>query len=69
MRVMIVDRRLQVRGFVRALLRPTRRLHLGQTWRFAGKHRRTAYVTLSGPGRLVAIDDWPVPGLKLNYDA
>jgi gluconolactonase len=36
---------------------------------FGGKDRRTAYVTLSGSGRLVAIDDWPVPGLKLNYEA
>jgi len=36
---------------------------------FGGKDRRTAYVTLSGSGRLVAIDDWPVPGLRLNYEA
>jgi gluconolactonase len=36
---------------------------------FGGKDRRTAYVTLSGSGRLVAIDDWPVPGLKLNFQA
>lgn len=36
---------------------------------FGGKGRRTAYVTLSGSGRLVAIDDWPVPGLALNYEA
>jgi gluconolactonase len=35
---------------------------------FGGKDRRTAYVTLSGSGRLVAIDDWPVPGLALNYE-
>lgn len=35
---------------------------------FGGKDRRTAYVTLSGSGRLIAIDDWPVPGLKLNYE-
>jgi gluconolactonase len=27
---------------------------------------RTAYVTLSGSGRLIAIDDWPTPGLTLN---
>jgi len=33
---------------------------------FGGPDRRTAYVTLSGSGRLIAIDDWPVPGLKLN---
>jgi gluconolactonase len=36
---------------------------------FGGKDRRTAYVTLSGSGRLVAIDDWPVPGLALNHGA
>jgi len=36
---------------------------------FGGKGRRTAYVTLSGSGRLVAIDDWPVPGLALNHEA
>jgi gluconolactonase len=36
---------------------------------FGGKDRRTAFVTLSGSGRLVAIDDWPVPGLQLNYPA
>lgn len=34
---------------------------------FGGPDRRTVYVTLSGSGRLVAIDDWPVPGLKLNF--
>ena len=36
---------------------------------FGGKDRRTAFVTLSGSGRLVAIDDWPVPGLALNFPA
>jgi gluconolactonase len=36
---------------------------------FGGPERRTAYVTLSGTGRLIAIDDWPVPGLELNYNA
>ena len=36
---------------------------------FGGPDRRTAYVTLSGSGRLIAIDGWPVPGLKLNYEA
>lgn len=35
---------------------------------FGGRDMRTLYVTLSGSGRLVAIDDWPVPGLKLNYN-
>jgi gluconolactonase len=34
---------------------------------FGGPDLRTAYVTLSGTGRLVAIDGWPVPGLKLNF--
>lgn len=36
---------------------------------FGGKERRTAYVTLSGTGKLVALDDWPVPGLALHYSA
>lgn len=36
---------------------------------FGGPQMRTAYVTLSGTGKLIAIDDWPVPGLKLNYNA
>jgi gluconolactonase len=38
---------------------------------FGGKDRRTAFVTLSGSGRLIVIDDWPVPvpGLKLNHEA
>ncbi len=34
---------------------------------FGGKDLRTAYVTCSGTGQLVAFDDWPRPGLKLNY--
>jgi gluconolactonase len=33
---------------------------------FTGADRRTALVTLSGGGRLVALD-WPRPGLELNY--
>lgn len=33
---------------------------------FGGPELRTAYVTLSGTGRLVAFD-WPDPGLKLAY--
>jgi gluconolactonase len=33
---------------------------------FAGAERTTAYVTLSGTGRLVALD-WPRPGLPLAY--
>ncbi|MCJ7439088.1 MAG: SMP-30/gluconolactonase/LRE family protein [Acidimicrobiia bacterium] len=33
---------------------------------FGGEDRRTAFVTLSGSGRLVAVD-WPRPGLGLAY--
>ena len=33
---------------------------------FAGNDRRTALITLSGSGRLVAMD-WPRPGLALAY--
>ncbi len=36
---------------------------------FGGKDMRTAYITLSGSGKLIAVEDWPVPGLKLNYSA
>ena len=36
---------------------------------FGGHDMRTAYITLSGSGRLIAVDDWPVPGLKLNHEA
>lgn len=36
---------------------------------FGGKDMRTAYITLSGTGKLVAVDDWPVPGLRLNHNA
>ncbi|MBN8493911.1 MAG: SMP-30/gluconolactonase/LRE family protein [Burkholderiales bacterium] len=36
---------------------------------FGGPGLRTAYVTLSGSGRLIAIDDWPTPGLKLAFNA
>ena len=35
---------------------------------FGGPDRRTAYVTLSESGRLVALD-WPEPGLALHYHA
>jgi gluconolactonase len=35
---------------------------------FGGPDLRTAYVTLSGHGKLVAIDHWPRPGLRLNYN-
>jgi gluconolactonase len=33
---------------------------------FGGADLRTAYVTLSGTGKLVRMD-WPVPGMKLNF--
>ena len=33
---------------------------------FGGDDRRTAFVTLSGSGRLIAVD-WPRPGLELAY--
>jgi gluconolactonase len=33
---------------------------------FGGADLRTAYVTLSGTGKLIALD-WPRPGLPLNY--
>jgi gluconolactonase len=35
---------------------------------FSGDDMRTAYVTLSGTGRLVATP-WPRPGLRLAYNA
>ena len=36
---------------------------------FGGRARRTAFVTLSGTGRLIAIDDWPAAGLRLAHEA
>jgi len=33
---------------------------------FGGPGRRTAYITLSNAGRLIAVD-WPRPGLTLNW--
>jgi gluconolactonase len=36
---------------------------------FGGRDLRTLYVTLSGSGRLIAIDGWPTAGLRLNYNA
>ena len=33
---------------------------------FGGPERKTAFITLSGYGRLVAVD-WPRPGLELAY--
>ena len=35
---------------------------------FGGPDLRTAYVTLSGVGELVALD-WPEPGLRLTHEA
>jgi gluconolactonase len=34
---------------------------------FGGPDLRTAYMTLSGTGKLVAMD-WPEPGLRLAYE-
>jgi len=36
---------------------------------FGGSDLRTLYVTLSGLGQLIAIDNWPTVGLKLHYQA
>ncbi len=36
---------------------------------FGGPDLRTLFVTLSGVGQLIAIDDWPLPGLRLNFNA
>ena len=33
---------------------------------FGGRDLRTAYITASGTGRLLATE-WPRPGLRLNY--
>ena len=33
---------------------------------FGGQDLKTAYITLTSTGKLVAMD-WPRPGLKLNY--
>lgn len=35
---------------------------------FGGADRRTAFITLSGSGKLIAIDDWPTPGLPLHFE-
>ncbi|GGV16533.1 gluconolactonase [Actinomadura cremea] len=34
---------------------------------WGGDDMRTAYVTASSTGRLLKIEDWPRPGLKLNH--
>ena len=36
---------------------------------FGGADMRTAFVTLSATGMLVAIDGWPSPGLPLHFSA
>ena len=36
---------------------------------FGGPDMRDAYITLSGTGQLIAIDDWPIPGLPLHFNA
>jgi gluconolactonase len=36
---------------------------------FGGPDMRTAFVTLSATGKLIAIDDWPTPGLPLHFSA
>ena len=36
---------------------------------FGGDDLRAAYVTGSGTGKLLVIDDWPRPGLKLAHQA
>ncbi|MGB3287829.1 MAG: SMP-30/gluconolactonase/LRE family protein [Burkholderiaceae bacterium] len=33
---------------------------------FGGPNMTTLFITLSSTGRLIAIDDWPIPGMKLN---
>ena len=35
---------------------------------FGGPDMRTLYVTLSGVGKLIAIDEWAMPGLRLAYN-
>ncbi len=35
---------------------------------WGGRNMKTAYITMSGTGRLIAMD-WPKPGLRLNYNA
>lgn len=36
---------------------------------FGGKDLRTAYITLSATGKLIAVDDWPTAGLALAHSA
>lgn len=34
---------------------------------FGGPELRTLFITLSGSGKLIAIENWPIPGLKLKH--
>jgi gluconolactonase len=36
---------------------------------FGGPDLSTLYVTLSTTGKLIAFDNWPTKGLKLNFQA
>jgi gluconolactonase len=36
---------------------------------FGGKDLRTAFITLSGTGKLIAVEDWPEAGLALHFNA
>jgi gluconolactonase len=40
--------------------------HMTTNIAFGGADLKTAYITLSGKGELVAMD-WPRPGLPLNF--
>ena len=42
--------------------------HLPTNICFGGPDLRTAYITLAGTGRLIAAP-WPVPGLRLAFNA
>jgi gluconolactonase len=48
-------------------------VEVGDAWptniAFGGDDLRTAYITGSTSGRLLVIDDWPRPGLKLAHQA
>jgi gluconolactonase len=48
-------------------------VEIGDPWTtniaFGGDDLRTAYITASGTGRLLVIDDWARPGLKLAHQA
>jgi gluconolactonase len=48
-------------------------IEVGDVWptniAFGGDDLRTAYITGSASGRLLVVDEWPRPGLKLAYQA